>query len=53
MSFLAKLVKECLFAADLFDLTPSTDELQLKLEPVDDASMLSLEGIFLYIVQVQ
>ncbi|KAF8559768.1 hypothetical protein OG21DRAFT_1402239 [Imleria badia] len=43
VSFLAKLVEECLFAADLADLTASTNDLQPKLEPVDDTNILSLD----------
>lgn len=47
MGFLERLIKECLFAADLADLPPSENELQPKLEPVDDADILTLEGMLL------
>ena len=53
VSFLEKLVKECLFAADLADITPSPNELQPKLEPVDDTDVLALDGMFLCIVHAQ
>ncbi|KAF8136567.1 hypothetical protein EV363DRAFT_1395672 [Boletus edulis] len=43
VSFLETLMKECLFAADLVDLTPSTDEWQPKPEPVDDTDILALD----------
>ncbi|KAG6376336.1 hypothetical protein JVT61DRAFT_2317 [Boletus reticuloceps] len=43
VSFLETLMKECLFAADLVDLTPSTDEWQPKPEPVDDTDVLALD----------
>lgn len=49
MGFLEKLVKECLYAADLADLAPSANEFQPKLEPVDDKDVLALDGKFLCI----
>lgn len=51
VSFLEKLMKECLFVADLADPTPSTDGLQPKLEPADDTNVLALDGMFLCIVR--
>lgn len=43
-------MEECLFAADLTDLTPNSNEFQPKLEPVDDTDVFALDGMFLCIL---
>ncbi|KAH0830757.1 hypothetical protein J3R83DRAFT_2237 [Lanmaoa asiatica] len=50
VSFLERLMKECLSAADVTDLTPTANEFQPKLEPVDDTDVLALDGMFLCII---
>lgn len=46
VTFLERLVKECLFAADLTDKIPNANEIQPKLEPVDDTDLFTLDGTF-------
>lgn len=52
VSFLERLVKECLFVADSTDMTPNVNEFQPKLEPIDDAGIFALDGTLLYVLHV-